>query len=106
MNVLQPSDLKPGRRVWLEDYGLAFKKLRMSKVTVLLATREYMLFFPFRRLPMATYNRDMTWRCWDERPDADAVCETEWTGAVLQAVFPIMGSLYGLASCARFSSWC
>lgn len=79
--VLKASALLPGRSVWLEDNGFAFKKLKLIKAKVLIVTQRYVYFFPFTRLPLASYNNGMTWRCWNDEPDIDTVSETEWTMA-------------------------
>ncbi len=81
MRTLRVEELKPGKSVWLENNGLAFKELRLNRVTVLAVTEKYVYFFPFLRLPLMTYNRDLTWRCWDGEPDIDTLCETEWDAA-------------------------
>ncbi len=81
MRTLCVKELKPGKSVWLENNGLAFKVLRLYRVTVLAVTDKHVYFFPFLRLPLMTYNRDLTWRCWDGEPDADTLCETEWEAA-------------------------
>ena len=81
MFLLHVTQLRPGRTVWLENNGLAFKVLRLNRVTVLAVTEKHIYFFPFLRLPLTTYNRDLTWRCWDGEPDVDTLCETEWEAA-------------------------
>ena len=81
MRTLRVEELKPGKSVWLENNGLAFKVLRLNRVTVLAVTEKHIYFFPFLRLPLTTYNRDLTWRCWDGEPDVDTMCETEWEAA-------------------------
>lgn len=81
MLVLSVRNLAPGKMVWLENNGFAFKELHLSRVMVLAITKRYAYFFPLRRLPLAAYNTDLIWRCWDENPDLDSLCETEWSAA-------------------------
>ena len=79
MRVLALADLKPGKTVWLESYGYAFKTLRLIRTTVLAATPSAVYFaFPFCKMDTASYNTDLTWRCWDGRPDLDTLAEEEW----------------------------
>ena len=79
MKVLDLSELKTGRTVWLESYGYAFKTLRLTRTTVLAATPSAVYFaFPFCKMDTASYNADLTWRCWDGRPDPDTLAEEEW----------------------------
>lgn len=79
--VLEARQLYPGRLVWLENNGFAFKMLHLSKSRILMVTRKAVYFFPFRRLPLTAYNIELTWRCWDNEPDIDIVCETDWGAA-------------------------
>ncbi len=81
MQVLGLRKLKPGKKVWLEDNGFAFKELHISRATILVVTKRHIYFFPFKRLPVAVYNMDLTWRCWGEKPDLDSLCEMEWDAA-------------------------
>ena len=78
MRILELRELQPGRRVWLENNGLAFKNMHLRQTTVRWVTSSTVFFSPFLRLPIASYNKELTWRCWDERPDLDTACETEW----------------------------
>ena len=78
MKVLQASSLHPWQTVWVENNGFAFKKVSLKKAVVLSITPHSVLLFPFVRLPLDCYNRDLTWRCWDEKPDTDTLAEEEW----------------------------
>ena len=79
MRVLALDDLKPGKTVWLESYGYAFKTLQLTRAVVLAVTSTSIFFaFPFRRMDCSSYNADLTWRCWDTRPGLDALAEEEW----------------------------
>ena len=79
MRPLNLPELKPGKTVWLESYGYAFKTLHLTKATVLAVTSTAVYFaFPFCKMDTASYNADLTWRCWDERPDMDTLAEKEW----------------------------
>ena len=78
MRTLRMEELKPGKSVWLEDNGLAFKTMRLRRAFILRVSPASVVFFPFLRLPAASYSKELTWRCWDERPELDTVCETEW----------------------------
>lgn len=60
---------------------MAFKELSLTRATILAVSATHVYFFPFQRLPLATYNAGLTWRCWDAEPDLDTVCETEWKAA-------------------------
>ena len=83
MRPMRLSELKPGKTVWLESYGYAFKTLRLVKAVVLVATSSAVYFaFPFCKMDAASYNTDLTWRCWDERPDMDTLAEEEWAAIV------------------------
>ena len=79
MRPMKLSELKPGKTVWLESYGYAFKTLRLVKAVVLAVTSSAVYFaFPFCKMGSASYNTDLTWRCWDEQPDMDTLAEEEW----------------------------
>ena len=79
MKVMDLSELKTGRAVWLESYGYAFKTLHLTRSTVLAATPSAVYFaFPFCRMDCGSYNSGLTWRCWDEQPSLDALAEEEW----------------------------
>ena len=79
MRPMKLSELKPGKTVWLESYGYAFKTLRLVKAVVLAVTSSAVYFaFPFYRMDALGYNTDLTWRCWDEQPDMDTLAEEEW----------------------------
>ena len=83
MRPMKRYELKPGKTVWLESYGYAFKTLRLVKAVVLVATSSAVYFaFPFCKMDAASYNTDLTWRCWDERPDMDILAEEEWAAIV------------------------
>ena len=82
MKVLDISALKPGKTVWLESYGYAFKALRLARVTIIAVTASTVYFvFPFCCMNRFCYNADLTWRCWDERPDLDTLAEADWSCA-------------------------
>ena len=82
MRPMKLSELKPGKTVWLESYGYAFKTLRLVKAVVLAVTSSAVYFaFPFCKMDASGYNTDLTWRCWDGEPDIDTLCETEWEAA-------------------------
>ena len=79
MSPMKLSELKPGKTVWLESYGYAFKTLRLVKAVVLAVTSSAVYFaFPFCKMDASSYNADLTWRCWDEQPDTDTLAEEEW----------------------------
>ena len=83
MRPMKLYELKPGKTVWLESYGYAFKTLRLVKAVVLVATSSAVYFaFPFCKMDAASYNTDLTWRCRDERPDMDILAEEEWAAIV------------------------
>ena len=81
MHVLSFSELFPGRNVWLENYGEAFKTFSLLPMAVEHA-QDGLLLLAGESGPTPlcerTYNRDMTWRCWDTCPDADTLTETPW----------------------------
>ena len=78
------SEQKPGKSVWLESYGYAFKTLRLSKVVILAVTPSAIYFaFPFSKMGTVSYNTVLTWRCWDEQPDIDTLAEEEWAAIPL-----------------------
>ena len=82
MRILNLHELTPGKTIWLESYGYAFKTLRLSKATVLAVTSSAVYFaFPFCKMDCASYNIDLTWRCWDEKPDLDTLAEEDWPRA-------------------------
>ena len=81
MRVLNARELFPGRLVWLENNGFAFKKLSLTPVVILAVSRKNAFFFPFHRLPLSRYNQDLTWRCWDGKPDLDTLVEEDWSPA-------------------------
>ena len=56
MRTLRMEELKPGKRVWLEDNGLAFKTLRLRRAFILRVSPVSVVFFPFLRLPAASYS--------------------------------------------------
>ena len=79
MKVLNLSEIKPGKTVWLESYGYAFKTLHLTRSAVLAVTPSAVYFaFPFSRMDCGSYNSGLTWRCWDEQPSLDAIAEEEW----------------------------
>ena len=83
MRPMKLYELKPGKTVWLESYAYAVKTLRLVKAVVLAATSSAVYFaFPFCKMDAASYNTDLTWRCWDERPDIDILAEEEWAAIV------------------------
>ena len=84
MKPLNLADLKPGQFVWLESYGYAFKTLKLSRSFVIAVTCSAVYFaFPFLKLNCATYNSNLTWRCWNLRPDMDTLAEEEWTAIAI-----------------------
>ncbi len=83
MRPMKLYELKPGKTVWLESYGYAFKTLRLVKAVVLAATSSAVYFaFPFCKMDAASYNTDLTWRCWDKQPDIDTLVEEEGAAIV------------------------
>ena len=84
MKPLNLDDLKHGQFVWLESYGCAFKTLKLSRSFVIAVTCSAVYFaFPFLKLNCETYNSNLTWRCWDQRPDMDTLAEEEWTAIAI-----------------------
>ena len=82
MSVLSLADLFPGRPVWLEYYGEAFKQFLLVPVRVVCMTPVCVLLegasMTFRLSP-TFYDREMVWRCWDRRPSSDTLSETPWS---------------------------
>ena len=82
MYVLSKADLHPGAHVWMEDNGEAFKALEIKAVTILSVDSEALFYIDdaggFGVQWIDRYNTDLTWRCWDELPDADTLAEEEW----------------------------
>ena len=83
MNMLGWEDLVPGRTVWLEDSGMAFKELTLSCVRILFrGTREAVYFRPetgeVLRMDRYYFRQPMCWRCWYQKPDPDMLCECPW----------------------------
>ena len=83
MRPMKLYELKRGKKAGLESSGYDFKTLRLVKAVVLVATSSAVYFaFPFCKMDAASYNTDLTWRCWDERPDMDILAEEEWAAIV------------------------
>lgn len=78
MRVLDKTELTPGKSVWLEDNGLAFKEMDLLHCTCIWIGKQDAVFLPFRKLDLRLYNLDTVWRCWDEKPDCDSLSEVEW----------------------------
>lgn len=57
------------------------KNMTDYKARVFWITETDMYLFPFTRLPLPTYNKELSWRCWDAEPDIDTVCDTDWAAA-------------------------